>query len=72
MAFGVDEGDTIMYQGATDDVDYQAKLPAIKEEAFRNLAGIQTTLDIQPMGNTCIAFVMEANMRAKKFWTRLL
>jgi len=66
VAFGVDEGDTVMYQGATDDADYRVKLPAIKEEAFRNLAAIQTTLDIQPMGNTCIAFVMGSEYACEK------
>jgi len=66
VAFGVDEGDTIMYQGATDEADYQVKLPAVKEEALKNLAAIKTSLDLQPMGNTQIAFVMGSEYACEK------
>lgn len=66
VVFGVDEDDTIIYQNATDEADYKIKLPALQEEALKNLAAVQVTLDFQDMGNAKIAFVMGSEYACEK------
>lgn len=66
VVFGVDEGDTIIYQGAIDEADYKAKLPAMQAEALKNLGPIQPTIDFQDVGSAKIAFVMGSEYASEK------
>lgn|GEM_PF-1458076 len=66
VAFGIDDDDTIMYQGASDDADYAQKLPAVREEALKNLADVKTSIDLQDTGNTRVAFVMSSEYASEK------
>jgi hypothetical protein len=57
IAFGVDQGNRIDYEGASNQEEYDQKLPVIEEQSLQNLKEVTPDIEFQDFEGSKIAFV---------------
>ena len=57
IAFGIDEGNRIAYEGSSSKEEYDNKLPVLIEQSLQNLKEVNPNVELQDAGGSTIAFV---------------
>lgn len=57
IAFGIDEGSRIAYEGANTKEEYDKKLPELFHQSLKNLKEVHPNVELQDAGGSIIAFV---------------
>ncbi len=66
VAFGIDEGNRIVYKSVSSQEDYQNKLIELKQQALENLKGINPEIQVEDAQGTKIAFVVGSEYASEK------
>jgi hypothetical protein len=66
VAFGIDQGNRVAYQGAADEADLEQRLPSLRDEALKNLSIVEVRIDIRDAEGSRIAFVVGAEYASEK------
>jgi len=66
IAFGTDEGNSILYEAASNEEEYNRLLPSLKQQALKNLKAIQPEIQIQDLQGTKVAYVIGTEYASEK------
>lgn len=70
IAFGVDKGSHIEYEGAQDQESYEAKLKEMREEALHHLKSVEPKIEFQEVEGTKVAFISNNEYASEKIWDK--